>query len=56
MAGKDVKKWELSCITGKNVKQYTHLKKKKPGTFSKMLKVELPYDPETPFLGTVPKK
>lgn len=32
------------------------MSEKKFDSFSKMLKIELLYDPETPFLGIIPKR
>ena len=49
MAGKDIKKLKISRITGRNVKWCTHLKEMFD-SFSKMLKIELPYDPKIPFI------
>ena len=45
----DVENSELSCTVGGNVNWCSHLKI--VWRFLKKLKIELPYDPETPLLG-----
>ena len=53
--GEDVEKREPSCSVGGNVNWCGHYRKA-IWRFLKKLRVELPYDPEIPFLGMYPKK
>ena len=55
MLAEDVEKVELLGTTGKNVKWYISNGKQFRES-SKKLKMELPYDPAIPFLGTYPKE
>ena len=53
--GKDVEKKEPSYTVGGNVNWCSHCEKQH-GSFSKKLKIELPYDPAIPLLGIYLKK
>ena len=53
-AGKIVEKREPSCTVGGNADWYSHWKT--VWKVLKKLKMDLPFDPATPLLGTYPKK
>ena len=50
-----MKKLELLCTTGWNVKWCSHYGKQY-GVFLKKLEIELPYDPAVPLLSIYPKE